>query len=612
MTTLYGYAGRILYVDLSNQRVSVKALDPNTARNYLGGSGLAAHIIRSEMDLRSDPFSEGNFLVIATGPFNVPYVPASARVSIATRSPLTNAWGEAHVGTKFALVLKKAGFDAVVVYGKSDEPAWIHIENQDVDIKSAKDLWGKNTSETFEEIRHRVGKEVSSLAIGKAGENLVRYSSIVADDGGVAGRSGVGAVMGFKKLKAISVRGTGDVALADPQKLADFHKSLVARMVKSPGGQRLKSFGTAGAVQRYYKLGNIPIRNFSRGTWNDTSIIKISGEHLNNYLYRLSPCWGCPISCKRLSKIKLGSSELVVRTPDYETVCMLGSNLLIDDTETLIFVNHLCNEYGIDTISLGGVLGFAMEAYERGMISAAETEGVRLTFGSAESLVEAVRRIAERKGNLWYILGEGVKRACETIGKNSCDFALHVKGLEVPAHDGRAFFVQGLSYATINRGACHLAWPHRIAQGSVIPELGIREPIDRFQVDQSWNVVKVMQDYMEVFDSLVMCKYAISAGVEVKDVLELLRMITGWEISAIELAKTGERIFNLKRLLNVKWGITSKDDVLPRRMLEPLQEGGAAGKVPDLELMLKKYYEIRGWTQDGIPTEEKLRELGLL
>lgn len=612
MTALFGYAGRILYVNLSSRKVYTEALDPNVARSYIGGSGLAAYIIRKKMDLKSDPLGEGNFLVLATGPLNVPYVPASARVSIAARSPLTNAWGEAHVGTKFALVLKKAGFDAVVVTGRSDEPAWVHIDGQDVDIRHAKDLWGRSTSETFEEVRRRVGREVSSLAIGKAGENLVRFSSIIADDGGVAGRSGVGAVMGSKKLKVISVSGEGEVPLADVDKLKEFYRSLVARMIKSPGGQRLKSLGTAGAVQRYYKLGNIPIRNFSRGVWSDTSVAKISGENLNNYLYRLSPCWGCPISCKRLSRIRHGSSELVVRTPDYETVCMLGSNLLIDDVETLILANHLCNEYGMDTISLGGVLGFAMEAYERGIISEAETEGVRLSFGSADALVEAVHRVAERKGSLWYLLGEGVKRACETIGKGSCDFALHVKGLEVPAHDGRAFFVQGLSYATINRGACHLAWPHRIAQGSVVPELGIREPIDRFQVEQSWYVVKVMQDYMEVFDSLVMCKYAISAGVEVKDVLELLRLTTGWEMDATELAKTGERIFNLKRLLNVIWGVSSKDDTLPRRMLEPLQDGGAAGKAPDLELMLKKYYEIRGWTQDGVPTDEKLRELNLL
>ncbi|MEM2074945.1 MAG: aldehyde ferredoxin oxidoreductase family protein [Zestosphaera sp.] len=613
MPDLPGYAGNILYVDLSSGNVRVERLDSTVARRYLGGSGLAAHIIRDRMELRSEPFSDGNFLIIATGPFNNPLIPSSARVSIATRSPLSNAWGEAHAGTRFALQLKKAGYDAVVIHGRSGGPVWLSIEDDSVELKNAKDMWGKNTSDVFSELNSLMGRDSCALAIGRAGENLVRYASIVASDGGVAGRSGVGAVMGYKGLKAVAVKGSKEVPIAYRERLQEYTRNLVAKMVRSAGGQRLKKFGTTGAVQRYYKLGNLPIKNFSKGLWSDESIVKISGEYLaEKYLDRLAPCWGCPISCKRTSKIKVGSSHIVARTPDYETVGMLGSNLLIDDTESIILANHLCNEYGIDTISLGGVLGFAFEAYEKGLITDGDTGGVRLAFGDPAVMLDAIERIVKRDGRLWFLLGEGVKRACEAIGGDACRYALHVKGLEVPAHDGRAFFVQGLSYATMNRGACHLAWPHRVAQGSVYPELGIKEPIDRFQVDQSWHVVKVMQDYMEVFDSLVMCKYAISASVEVKDVLDLLKLTTGWEINAAELVKVGERSFNLKRLLNLEWGVTVKDDALPSRMLEPLSEGGTAGKAPNLAEMLRKYYEVRGWTPDGVPTAEKLRELDLI
>lgn len=614
MSELYGYAGKILYVDLSKQKFMEEKLQPDVARKYIGGSGLAAYIIATKAKLDAEPFSEDNLLVFASGPVTLPYIPTSSRLSIASRSPSTRAWGEARVGTAFPHDLKKTGYDAIVVHGRSEEPVWIYIEEDHVEIRDASKMWGKNTGEVFDLIRSSTGKkEVSALAIGIAGENLVKYAAIVSNEGGVAGRTGLGAVMGYKKLKAIAVAGgKRSVPVANEEKLKEYAKQLTLKMYNSPGGKRLRDYGTAGAVDRYYQLGNIPIKNFSKGLWSDESVKKISGQYLREKFFeRHSPCFNCPIMCKRLSRIRVNSKELLVRTPDYETVCMLGSNLLIDDTTMVIYANHLCNEYGLDTISLGGVLGFAFEAYEKGLITKEDTGGLELRFGDAKILPELIEKISKREGKLWYILGEGVKFASEFIGRGSYKFAVHVKGLEAPAHDGRAFFVQGLSYATINRGACHLAWPHRVAQGSTYPEIGIREPIDRFQVDGSWFVVKQMQDFMEIFDSLIICKYAISAGLGPKEVVDLLHLTTGWDVNIAEVMKIGERTFNLKRLLNIKWGITSKDDKLPPRMMEPLPEGGAAGKVPDLDRMLREYYKVRGWSETGVPTMDKLKELEL-
>ena len=447
-------------------------------------------------------------------------------------------------------------------------------------------------------------------AIGPAGERLVKFASIIFGIG-KAGRSGMGAIMGSKNLKAIAVKGTGKIPVAQEAELLKFARELQKQLARSPAAQGLRKFGTGGGMAAYYHIGNIPIKNHSEGLWDEDKIDKISGRTMSQTLLdRVTPCCNCVIGCKRTVHVKEGKYAcLKADGPEFETLCMLGSNLLNDDLQLIIKANDLCNRLGMDTISTGGVIAFAIEAYEKGLLTKEETQGLELKWGPSDAIIKLIELIANRQG-IGDLLAEGVREASERLGRESEKFAVHIKGLEVPAHNPRAFFGHALSYATMNRGACHLAWPHNPDRGRLVPEIGITKQTDRFQSKGKAIIVKKMQDLMEVFDLLIICKYAISAGLTVSHVITLLELVTGKKISVNELMKIGERSFNLKRILNVNWGISSKDDKLPQRLLKPL-EGGTNQQVPDMDLMIQEYYECRGWTREGIPSKEKLEELGI-
>ena len=605
---MFGYMGKILRVNLTNDEVYIENLSPQIQEKYIGGSGLAARIIYNEIPNDVEPFSPDALLIFSTGPLTGTPVPSSGRLSVCARSPL-GIWGESHAGGLFGQHLKKTGFDSIIITGKAKIPTYLWIDDGTVTFMSAEKMWRRDVYETYEMIKKEIkDNTIKIAAIGPAGENCVNYASIIFDVG-KAGRAGMGAVMGSKNLKAIAVKGTKKIPVAKEDELRNFAKEVQIQLSISPGAQSLRKYGTGGGMEAYYHIGNIPIRNHRDGVWEEDKIERISGVKMTQtILDKITPCCNCVIGCKRTISIKEGKyAGLKADSPEFETLCMLGSNLLNDDLSLIAKANDLCNRLGMDTISVGGVLAFAIEAYEKGFITIKDNAGLELKWGPSDDIVKLIELIAYRKG-IGNLLANGVQEAAKQLNQKCADFAVHVKGLEAPAHNPRAFFGQALSYATMNRGACHLAWPHNPDRGRLAPEIGIATQGDRFESEGKAITVKKMQDMMEVYDLLMVCKYVSSAGLSLTQIATFFELVTGKRMSVDDFMKIGERSFTLKRVLNRNWSTSSKDDNLSKRLLEP-QNGGTQQHVPDLGLMLKEYYEIRGWTPDGVPSEEKLKEL---
>jgi aldehyde:ferredoxin oxidoreductase len=599
---------KILRVNLTNEEVRIENLSPEIREKYIGGSGLAAKIIHNEIPNDVEPFSSDALLIFSTGPLTGTPVPSSGRLSVCARSPL-GIWGESHAGGLFGQYLKKTGFDLIMITGKAKIPTYLWIDDGAVTLMSAEKMWGKDVYETYEMIEREIkDNTIKIAAIGPAGENCVNYASIIFGVG-KAGRAGMGAVMGSKNLKAIAVKGTKKIPVAKEDELRNFAKEVQIQLSKNAGAQSLRKYGTGGGMEAYYHMGNIPIRNHRDGVWEEYKIERIGGMKITQtILDKITPCCNCVIGCKRTIAINEGKyAGLKADSPEFETLCILGSNLLNDDLSLIAKANDLCNRLGMDTISVGGVIAFAIEAYEKGFITTEDTEGLELKWGPSDNIVKLIELIVHRKG-VGDLLAKGVQEAAKQLNQNCADFAVHVKGLEAPAHNPRAFFGQALSYATMNRGACHLAWAHNPDRGRLSPEIGITVQGDRFESKGKALTVKKMQDMMEVYDLLTICKYASSTGLSLTQIATFFELVTGKRMSVNDFMKTGERSFTLKRVLNCNWSASSRDDNLPKRLLEP-QDGGTQQHVPDLDLMLKEYYEIRGWMPDGEPSEEKLKEL---
>ena len=604
-----GYTGRILRVDLSEGMIRTGELDEDDAFRFIGGSGLAAKIIYDEVDPSIDPFSPENRLVFMTGPLEGTIVPCSCRYVVAAKSPLTEAWGEAHASGFWGPELKAAGYDGVVVEGKASSPTYIKITDGDVELLDASGLWGLGCLDTERALKADYGGRFRVVCIGPAGERLVRYASIIGDGGRTAGRCGMGAVMGSKNLKAIIVKGSSRVQVADPERLRSMIRRLYPVIMSFPTTQIHSAYGTNGEMGPFYEYGDVPIKHFTIGVWEGIS--KIDGDAMAESIVKgQRACPGCPIGCTRYIKIESGPYAGVEgKGPEYETAASLGSLLLNDDIESIAKANELCNQYGLDTISTGVSIAFAMELYERGIITKADTGGLELEWGEPATILRLIEMIGRREG-FGDTLAEGVRRASEIIGRGSRRYAMHVKGLEMPMHDPRAFKGMGLQYATSNRGACHMqGFVLRIEQGERMVDLKIYERVDRFETRGKGRIVAIMQDWHEVLDSMILCKFlSVSPG----HVASLYTLVTGITLRLPEMLEAGERIYNLKRLFNVRCGITRKDDTLPERFLkEPLPDGGAEGQTVNLEEMLKEYYEYRGWDENGAPTIETLRRLGI-
>ncbi len=587
---MHGWTGRLLRVDLSARSTKIEEINEEILHLYLGGRGLGAYLVYTEVPSDTDPLGPENILAFCAGALTGVRVPTGGRSSLSTLSPLTGTIFDANTGSQFGVRLRWAGFDALVITGKADSPVWLEITADGAQIHPADDLWGREIPGTIEQVK---AKDSSAVAIGPAGENQVLFASIADENGRSYGRGGVGAVMGSKNLKALVARGKVKPGIAD-QKVYDFVNYEAGKMVKaSPRtSQGLPEFGTSVLVNLMNWYGVLPTRNFQRGEFEHAD--KISGERLRDeFLVKRGACWSCPIGCKRNTKTSREKGE----GPEYESIYALGSSLEIDDFETIIEANYLCNRLGMDTISCGATIACAMELAERGAL---DTE---LSFGRSDLLLQTVKDVAYRQ-SLGDLLAEGSKRLSARYGLP--ETSMQVKGLEFPAYDPRGMQGQGLLYATSNRGACHL-------RGNMLgPELlGAPKMLDRHAPSGKAGILIVMQHTNAVIDSIGICKF-VNFAIGDDFFARLMTSITGVEYEVQDLQLTGERIWNLERLYNLKAGFSREDDTLPPRFLnEPLEEGSSAGHVVHLDEMLAEYYRFRGWTPEGHPTPKKLAALGL-
>jgi aldehyde:ferredoxin oxidoreductase len=611
------FTGCLLRVDLTKKNTAEVTPKEGFYRKFLGGSGVATKIVFDEVKPETEPLSPDNRLVFAVGPYQGTTIPGSGRFEVAARSPLTGIWGEANGGGAFGTNLAKTGYNTLIFQGRSEEPVYIWIHDGGVEFKDAKDLVGLTVDETDKAIEKELGEPKASVAcIGPAGEKLVRIACIICDGGnGVAGRTGLGAVMGSKNLKAVAVKGDKEVSCANLGKL----KELVGKFSKMVAKEleEMRIHGQASDLLNCEKDGAMPKKNWALGEWSEGAE-KIGTPTFTQTL-KAKPiaCAMCPVACHRLIPTevlkKYGIGPGGRFGPQYETLAMLGANCLIDDLPAICKANELCNGYGIDTVSAGALLGFAIECYERGWITREDTGGMDLRWGDPDGLIAMIEKIGKREG-FGAVLGEGIRYAAKRIGKGAEDVAVHVKGLDIPAHDPRAHFSMALTYATSTRGACHLHGYSKAAEMEepvLIPEVGINEELDRFAWKGKAELVAKYQDWFTVCNSLIQCIKMVFGGVTLTNQAQMLSAITGWEITPVELIKIGERIYNLQRAFNVRLGVSRKDDTIPKRMFKPVETGGAAGKAPSLEPMLKEYYALRGWSSDGKPTVKKMQKLGL-
>ena len=607
---MYGYRGKLLEINLTDSSISVKKLDEDLLIKYLGGSGLGARLLYDLTDGQTAPLGEENVLIFMTGPFTGTKIPTSGRHAVVTKSPLTGIWAEADVGGNWGYELKCAGFDGILIKGKAVKPVYLWISEVGTELRDAAHLWGKDTYEVDELIRKETDSQAVISSIGQGGENLVAFASIMTDgkDGRAAGRGGVGAVMGSKYLKAIAVRGKQRVEVKYPERLKQKIKELAPEIVDKT--RMFGKYGTSGGVQGHEEMLNFPLKNWAGERWPE-GVEKINGivmeETILKKQYR---CKTCIIGCGRDVEITTGPYQGVNGAgPEYETIGTLGGLCMIDDLEAIAWANELCNRYGIDTISAGSVIAYSMEAFERGILTAEDCDGLQLVFGNEKAMIELIHKIANKEGYLGKLLSKGVRGAAAELGNYAEEFAIHVKGMEFPAHDPRAYNGVALSYATSNRGACHVqGFTHGFEKGFTMPELGIDQPHPRHSVEGKGKFTAKLQDLMCIFDSIKLCKFVIIGGVKLTDITELFNAVTGLNLTNQDLIKIGERIYNLKRLYNVRCGISRKDDSLPPRILT--QKRGP--NLPPLGKMLNEYYAYRKWDEIGVPTEAKIKELGLM
>jgi len=611
-----GYNAQILWVDLTEGRTEVREPGEEVMRKYIGGAGLAAKILWEETSTDTEPFASDNPLIFMTGPLTG-VAQQSSRHIVAGISPLTNIWGRAHSGGNWADKLRRSGFMGIVIKGKARKPVYLRLYNGEAEICDASSLWGMDTYEVEELLRRETDGKVSVAAIGRAGEKLVRFAAIMNDGkkGRAAARCGLGALMGSKKLKAIVVGGNQEIPVFDRARLKECTKKIYHSCPRKKLTDVIEDY--VEEIKLAFRTGGVPVKNWRGGAFDPAEKFADSLRGA-----RMGFCSRCPYSDTESMYNSNGERHII-----WEHWGPVGTNCLIDNVEALQESFSLCQRYGLDCISTGGVLAFAMECYEKGLLSEKETGGIDLTWGNHQAMVEMVKRIGEREGLGW-LLGEGVRRAAEQIGGTASEYAIHVKGLEFPMHDPRAAAGFAIQYATGSIGATHSE-----AQLSsyfiedylyvnpedeqrlrdVLEEFGYSARLDRFETQGKGELVAKMQNFGAMLNSLVVCSFMFEyQRVRPSEFIELLNSVTGWNMDYDEFMKTGERICNLTRMFNVRRGISRKDDTLPARILTRKRMAGTNPEyLPHLGVMLNEYYSYKGWSEEGIPTAEKLEELGL-
>jgi aldehyde:ferredoxin oxidoreductase len=614
---MFGYMGKILRINLSESKMTEESPDEHTLKMFLGGSGLATKYLFDEVERGIDPLGPKNKLIFMTGPLTGTPAPSAGRYTVVAKSPLTGFWGQANSAGFWGPAFKRSGFDGVIFEGISPKPVYLVTDGGKAELRDAKGIWGMNTSETTRSIKEELGEKFLVTCIGTAGEKQVRYAAIINDAdrpyfGRAAGRCGMGTVMGSKRLKAIASRGTMKIKMANEDTFREEANIRSGYCSEGILKMTMGEYGTASAVDMVAIHGGFPTRNWQTAVFPASD--EINATTINErILARRKGCFACAVACGRVSNIKTGRYASTGEGPEYESIGTFGGMCDVDNLEAITYAHFLCNEYGLDTISTGNTIAFAMECYEKGVLTKKDTDGLELKFGDPDVMIELLHRIGKREG-IGNLLAEGTRMVSEKLGKGTERFAMHVKGLELPGYDSRAAKLTGLAYATANRGGCHItAFVEYLTFLStpvlIIEETDVGDILQ--EIPETAKVVKNLEDAFAVFDADGGCKWT-SMVTSVGDWATLISCLTGWEFTASDYRKTGERIYNLERAFNIREGLTRADDTLPKRLLEePLPEGPAKGQVVHLEPLLDAYYRFRGWDRNGKPTPEKLRELGL-
>ncbi len=600
-----GFHGQILRVDLSQQSVSIQSLEDDLTRDYVGGRGLGSAILWHELSPQTDPLSPENKLILATGPLNGTGAALSSRYTIVTKSPLTNTILSSNSGGRFPIALKRTGFDVLVIEGAAQAPCYLWVDDQKVELRDASHLWGMNSHQTTERLLEETSPQAAVACIGPAGENGVLFASVMNEKDRAAGRGGTGCVMGAKKLKAVVVQGSHKTPVADPEGFKEARKNALTILSEAPITKNaLREYGTAVLINIINEYGALPARNFQEGYFPDAD--SVSGETLKELLYERSVgCAACFVACGRATRTTNRRGE----GPEYETMWALGPMCGVKDLEVITEANYNCNELGFDTISAGNTIACAMELSERGYLDKATQDMIRaelggeLHFGNGEMVLKCTELIGQNEGFGKY-LGQGSFRLASRFGHP--ELSMSVKGLELPAYDPRGFKAMGLAYVTSNRGGCHL-------RAYLIGPEALAAPyaVDRFTSEGKAALVKLYEDLSAIIDSLGLCIFTIFA-LNPEHYASLLSSVAGEPMEGSQLLRMGERIWNLERLFNLREGFTRKDDRLPPRFSqETLPRGHSKNQVVELEPLLEEYYRLRGWDREGVPTEEKLEELGL-
>ena len=610
---MHGAHGAALDIDLTTRSVKRIELDPEDYRRFGGGSAVACAMLMRQQDPATvDPDGPDNTMIWLVGTLVSTGAPATPKLLVSARSPLTGIWGESAGGGTFPAKLKLCGVDGFILRGEADAPVYLKIDEQGCEILPADDLWGLDTFQTHEALRQRHGARGEVAAIGPAGERGVRFAAIMLD-GPVAravGRCGMGTLMGYKKVKAVYASGRAKPSLFDAAGLKACVKESRASLLENAKG--LTDWSTAGGVEAVEFHGDLPTKNWQLGSWKEGAQ-KIAGQaFLPKYLSKHGTCNLCPIRCQKRVEVPDGPfASGYGHGPEYETLAGFGSNLLITEPEAVIRGNELCNRLGLDTMSCASVVGYAFEAFEKGLISEADTGGVALHWGDGQAMVQLVQQIGLRQ-QVGQVLGEGSRRAAAALG--GAEFTVEVKGLEVAFHDPRAHVSMAPNYATAVRGACHLdALTYFIGRGVPAPELGYTEPFtDHESTPEAARLCFMAQNYHAPFNPLGLCKFLFIGQTPPSMIARWFQLATGFELDRDGYLELGQRMLQLKRLYNTKVGVRRKDDTLPPRLLrEPMPDGMAGGVVPDLDVMLPELYRLRGWDDDGVPTDETVRQFGL-
>lgn len=612
-TKIKGYYGKLLRVDLTNRKVSEEELHPSIYKKMLGGAGIGTEILYKELDSETDPFDPENRIIFATGPFQATRLPGSAKFSVISKSPLTDTYSDSAAGGSWGINFKRTGYDLLIIQGKASKPVYIFINNENIEIEDAQPLWGEDAVETFQILKKKLGSsKISVAAIGPAGERLVRFACIVIDGHSFAGRCGLGAVMGAKNLKAIAVCGNRQTTIADPDRLEELAREQRKKIRNVSKEIGLSEHGTSGSISFAAETENLPVKYWNGDLWEKAD--KIGAPAYTEILKaKPDPCLYCPIACHRYIEIEAPEKYILKGSgPQYESLGLLGPNCLIDDLKAVAKANDICNRLGMDTISAGSCVGFAMECFEQGWITKKDSGGLEVKWGSGDDLIELLIKIGNRE-DIGDLLAEGTQRAAQQIGKGAEEIVVQVRGLDFPSWDPRSYFATAINYATGTRGACHeRGLAPSIEAGLLLPEIGIIEVTKPFEIEEKVDICIKSQNVSALFNSLVICDFMINGGgMSLTEINKCFNAVTGWDWSIEQLMEVGERVYNLQRMINIRDGKGKTEDKLPPKCFIAAKTGFRKGKVPPLQQMLAEYYEKRNWNYNGGPDKETLKKLGL-